>query len=127
MRISESLVTYMLNYVTIGYFDTRDEPPADPAEYAEAVPSLRAYAEESGNMPWLKLALAHLLSEPGTDLTQYNGGAYPFSNRAMREMLEVVWQTLWPDESPPPDGRGPPVEIANIGNEEWAAEKAAAG
>jgi hypothetical protein len=126
MRISEALVTYMLNYVTIGYFDQADEPPEDVSGYADAAQSLREYAEESGNMPWLKLALAHLLSEPGMDLRRYNGSGYPFSARAMRELLEFLWQTYWPGESLPPDGKGPPVEIANISNEEWAAEKAAA-
>jgi hypothetical protein len=126
MRISQSLIKYLLGYVTVGYFDDHDEPPEDVAEFAGAAESLRSFAEDTGNMRWLRLAIGYLLSTPGVDLRDYNGGQYPFSERAMRELLEFLWHTWWPDEDIPEPGEGPLVEIANISNEEWEAQKASA-
>ena len=107
MRISQSLIKYLLGYVTVGNFDDHDEPPEDVTEFADAAEQLRSFAEETGNMQWLHLAIGYLLSTPGVELREYNGGQYPFGEREMRELLEFLRQSWWPGEDIPDTGEAP--------------------
>jgi hypothetical protein len=125
MRISKSLVKYLLGYVVAGYFTDHSDPPADPEGYAEVAQSLHRYASANGSLEWLHLAIGHLLATPDIDLQEYATDHYPIGQSAMRTLLEYLWQTYWPEEPIPEPEEGPPVEIAELTDAEWAAEIAA--
>jgi hypothetical protein len=121
MKISKPMVKYYLRYITLGYLGEADEPPGDVEGFDDYIDNARAVAQKQGDLPWFKLALEHLLTDPNVNLKEYTGGQYPYSADRMRELLAHTWSRLWPDESFSAPGRGVPVELVDMSEAEWAA------
>ena len=122
MKISKTMVKYYLDYVTVVYFGDHTEPPEDLADYDDCIQNIRFFAGEAGDLPWLQLALQHLLSHPELDLSEYRG-VYPFRSEAVREILRHVWATLWPESEVPEPGEGANVDLVPMAAEDWAATR----
>ena len=84
--------------------------------------SLRLAAEHQGDLPWLKLALEHVLLHPEQDWSELAGPRYPFNSREMVQMIDYIYKTIWPDAKLP-DSRSRPrnVELVPMSFEECAA------
>ena len=115
------MVPALLGYVTSGYFDDHEDVPVSVAEIAEDVRNLRIMAEQSGDLPWLKLALAHLLSDPTASLVGYGSFTRRLTEDEMSDLLMLIWQALWPNEPIPAPGTGPDVELEQMEADDWLA------
>ena len=122
MKISKTMVKYYLEHVTVVYFGDHNQPPEDLSDYDDCINTMRMIAENAGDLPWLKLALQHLLSHPGVNLRDYRG-AYPLQPEQVRELLEHVWAVLWPGQEVPGPGEGADVELVEMSVEDWAAAR----
>ena len=119
MRISKTMVKYYLSYLTVGYFGDHAEPAEDFEEYAPIIRNIRVLAERAGDLPWLQLAIEHLLSDSNANLKEYDGGYYPFSRDQIEQHLYHVWKTLWPGAELGQPGEGPTVELVEMSADEW--------
>jgi hypothetical protein len=84
MRISEYMINYYLDTVTVGYFNKNDLPPEDVRGYESLVGSMKLKAIKHGDLEYLHIAFAWLLANKGVDLVMFNGGRYPFDADEMR-------------------------------------------
>ena len=121
MKISGTMVKALLNYVTAGYFDDHSEMPETAADVADLVANMRIVAERSGDLPWLKLAIAHLIADEAEDPSRFAATATGLSAADMRDLLYLVWEALFPGEAPPAPGEGPEVELVPMTAEDWRA------
>jgi|SRR4051794_3648418 hypothetical protein len=119
MKISKTMVKYYLSYLTVGYFGDHAEPAENLEEYAPIVRNIRVLAERAGDLPWLRVALEHLLTNPGVNLKEYDGGHYPFSREQIEEILYYLWKTLWPDAQLGETGEGPAVQLLEMSADDW--------
>jgi hypothetical protein len=125
MKISGTMVRALLSPVVTGYFDDHEDLPGSVAEIADDARNIRIAAERSGDLPWLKLALGHLLSGPAAPLAAYTGATRRLSAEEMAELLSLVWRALWPDEPIPARGSGPDVELEPMEAQAWLEYRAA--
>lgn len=121
MKISATMVKALLGYVTSGYFDDHEDVPAVVTDIAEDARNMRIVAEQSGDLPWLKLALAHLLSDPAASLAGYGSFSRRLTEEEMGDLLMLIWQGLWPDEPIPEPGAGPDIELEQMEADDWLA------
>ena len=124
MKISKDEIIQLLAYVTVGYFDEENVPPPTVEGYADQVRSLRLAAEHQGDLPWLKLALEHVLLHPEQDWSELAGPRYPFNSREMVQMIDYIYKTIWPDAKLPDSRSAPDVELVPMSFEEWRRHRA---
>lgn len=124
MKISKTMLRRHLERVTLGYLALGDKPPEDLGEFEDAVRELRLAATATGDLPWVKLGLSHLLSTPGLRLRDYGGGQYPYSDGELQDLLLYTWQQLWPGEAPSAPGEGAEIELVEMPSAEWQLMKA---
>jgi hypothetical protein len=117
MKISKSMVRDHLRPVTMHYFVDHDMHPTDVADYIPYAAGVRDSAEEAGDLPWLKLGLEHVLTDFTEHPSELNGGSYAFNDGHMRDLIEIIWETLWPAAKLPEDP--PTVELEEMSTEEW--------
>lgn len=122
MKISKTMVKYYLDYVTVVYFGDHTRPPEELADYDDCIENIRIFAADAGDLPWLQLALQHLLSHTDLDLSEYRG-VFPFQSEEVRQILEHVWATLWPESTVPDPGEGVEVDLVPMSAEDWAATR----
>lgn len=123
MKISRDEIIQYLAYLTVGYFNDETVPPDSVEGYAERVPSIRTAAAQQGDLPWLKLALEHVLLHPEQDWTDLGGPRYPFTNREVLQIVEYVWKTLWPDATLPSRHEAPDIELVPMDFKAWQAHR----
>jgi hypothetical protein len=119
MKISKTMAKYYLSYITVAWFGDHPEPPETVEEYGPLVRNIKALAEPAGDLPWLRLALEELLTNPTSNLKEFDGGHYPYSSDQIQDLLHYVWKTLWPGSRLPRTGDGPVVELVSMSAEEW--------
>lgn len=119
MRISEAMIRYYLDTVTVGYFNDHELPPDDVHGYAEQVHSMGLKMAKHGDSQALRLGLAYLLRHGEIDLSYYNGGRYPFDDAEMREIIRYIESVLFPEKQEPTDDELGRVEIIAVPLEEW--------
>jgi hypothetical protein len=122
MKISKTMVRDHLMPVTLHYFIKHDLHPTDVADYIPYAEGVRRSAEEAGDLPWLKLAFEHVLTDPKERPSELNGGTYAFNDSRMRDLIEIIWETLWPDAKLPEQPPG--VELAEMPPEDWVKHRA---
>jgi len=123
MQISESMIRYYLDTVTVGYFDDHELPPDDVRGYDPQVREIGLKLAKHGDAKSLRLAFAYLLRNTGLDLAALNGGRYPFDDGEMREMIRYCYETLFPGDKGPGEEDVGAVKIVQMPVEEWWAER----
>ena len=123
MRISESMIRYYLDTITVGYFNDHDLPPDDVREYEPQVREIERKLAKHGDAKSLQLAFAYLLRNTEIDLAALNGGRYPFDDGEMREMIRYCSETLFPVGKEPLEEDVGAVEIVQMPVEEWWRER----
>lgn len=123
MKISRTMLRDHLRGVTVNYFSHHDLAPADIDDYAPFAEHVRQSAERRGDLPWLKLGLAYVLTHREQSWADLNGGIYAFGDSDLYDLIEVVWETLWPGESPADMVDAAKVEITEMSTEAWNAHK----
>jgi hypothetical protein len=126
MDISRTMLRDHLRGVTAGYFAHHDLAPADVADFAPFAANVRRSAERHGDLRWLKLGLAHVLAHPEQSCENLNGGSYAFGDSDMYDLIEVVWEALWPNESPVDHVAAAQVALVEMSSAAWDALKSAA-
>jgi hypothetical protein len=121
MKISKPMVRYFLSYVTSGYFNHHDVHPDTVEGYQECVPNIQKLATKTGDLPWLRLAFEYLLAHPEIDTEPFAGLRYPYDDEEVRDILRFLWRNLWTDRQPRPADQLPPVELAEMDADSWAA------
>ena len=124
MKISKTMLRDHLRPVTVHYFIDHDMHPSDVADYIPYAEGVRHSAEKKGDLPWLKLALEHLLLHPEEPAAELNGGTYAFNNSRMRDLIEIVWQTLWPEAQLPEATAAPDIELQEMTSDDWVKHRA---
>jgi hypothetical protein len=119
--ISAEMVKHYLGCITVGYFDDHDLHPDDVTGYRACVAHLQAAAEHHGDLAPLRLALEHMLGTPGFDFAPYAGDRYPYDPEDVREIVQYVWETLWPDAAEIPPGGPTGVTLVKMSLEAWWA------
>lgn len=119
MRISESMIRYYLDTITVGYFNDHDLPPDDVREYEPQVREIERKLAKHGDAKSLRLAFAYLLGNAGLDLAAFHGGRYPFDDGEMRAMIRYCNETLFPGDKGPGANEVGAVEIVQMPVEEW--------
>ena len=119
MNISDSMTRYYLDSVTVGWFNRHDLPPDDVADYYDYVMDIQKSAQKHGDTEYLRVALEYLLSNPETDFERYDGGRYPYDSDDVREIIEYVLRTLWPDAAPIPAEELAKVKIVAVPLKDW--------
>lgn len=112
-----------LRGVTVNYFSHHDMAPTDIADYTSFAKDVRQIAEGSHDLPWLKLGLEYVLLHPEESCEDLNGGVYSFGDKDMRDLVEVVWETLWPQATLPAKENAPVINLAEMSSEEWNKHK----
>ena len=125
MDIPESLINYYLSQVTVGYFNRNELPPEDLSGYDPQITRVEMLALSDDEMEPLKLGLEYLLGNPQIDCQAFNGGRYPFNDKRVREIIEYVWRSLWPDAEPIPPGGPPGVRLVKMPLADWRARRKA--
>ncbi|UQA61368.1 hypothetical protein [Polyangium aurulentum] len=123
MRISESMIRYYLDTVTVGYFDEHDLPADDVRGYDDYIRTLKQKAVKHHDMDALRVALAYLLSSEGLDLAAFNGGRYPFDDAEMREIVRHAYEVLFAADEGLPETDLSSVELVQMPVEEWWRER----
>lgn len=123
MRISESMIRYYLDTITVGYFNDHDLPPDDVHGYEPQVREMERKVAKHGDTRSLRLALAYLLRNTALDLAAFNGGRYPFDDAEMREMIRYCYETLFPGDQGPREDEVRAVEIVQMSVEAWWRER----
>lgn len=95
--IPESLISYYLSPITIGYFDHAASPPTHLRDYDAQLPAIEYLAVRQGELTHLRLGLEHILLHPELDCRVFSGGRFPYTSQQMRAIVHYVWQSLWPD------------------------------
>lgn len=119
MQISATMTKALLSYVTTGYFDDHGEPPDTVEDIAELVRNMRAVAERSGDLPWLKLALGYLLTDGAARQGEFVGRAATLDADQAADLLGLIWAALFPAEAPPFAGEGAPIELVPMDADAW--------
>ncbi len=119
MKISSTMVKALLGYVTSGWYEDHAEPPQGPDDVADAVRSMRAVAQASGDLPWLKIALGYLLTDGEAEISMISPSLRMMPEEEVRDLLFLTWEGLFPGEPPPAPGQGPAVEFAPMTAEDW--------
>lgn len=123
MRISESMIRYYLDTITVGYFNDHDLPPDDVSGYEAQVREIERKLAKHGDAKSLRLAFAYLLHNEALDLEVFNGGRYPFDDEEMREMIRYCYEMLFPGVDVPREDVVRHVEIVEMPVEEWWEER----
>lgn len=121
MKLSKTMLRRHLERVTLGYLGRHDQPPEDVTDFDDAIRELRLAAEASGDLPWVKLGLDHVLTTPGIRLRDYGGGQYPYPEETLSELLRYTWEQLWPGETLSPPGAAAALDLVEMPAAEWAA------
>ncbi|MBI4693637.1 MAG: hypothetical protein HY749_06420 [Gammaproteobacteria bacterium] len=124
MKISRTMLRDHLRGVTVSYFSHHDVAPVDIGDYAPFAANVRDSAARRGDLPWLKLGLAHVLERRGQDWDDLNGGIYAFGRGELVDLIEIVWEELWPEEAPAAVAGAADVELVEMSTEDWNAHKA---
>jgi hypothetical protein len=119
MKISNSMINYYLGDVTFGWFNRHDVLPDDVADYHDYVMEIQKGAQKHGDTEYLRIALEYLLNNPKTDYERYDGGRYPYDGDEVREIIEYVLRTLWPDATPVPAEELAKVELVEASIGDW--------
>jgi hypothetical protein len=119
MKISRTMLRDHLRGVTVNFFSHHNVAPDDIGDYAQFADAVKNSAERQGDLPWLKLGLEHVLTHRDKPCEDLNGGIYAFSDEQVRDLIEVVWETIWPGESLPGEGKAPEVELEEMPTDEW--------
>ncbi|PSL31568.1 hypothetical protein [Dyadobacter jiangsuensis] len=119
MSISESMVNYYLDILTVGYFNDNDLPPDDVRDYEPLVCTIKAKAFRHGDMEHLYFALAWLLTNKDVNLEAFNGGRYPFDAKEMRDIINLIYSRLFADRKMPPDHVLREVRLVNVPLDAW--------
>jgi hypothetical protein len=115
--VNQTMVDHYLSDITVGWFARHDLPADEVDEYRPYVENIRQLALTQGDLDYLKVGLEYLLLHPEVDLEAYNGGRYPFDADEMREIIEFVYRTLWPEESLPE--QPPEVKLIQMPLSHW--------
>ena len=119
MRISESMLRYYLDTVTVGYFDDHDLPPDNVRGFDDYIQTMKQKALKHHDMDALRVALAYLLSSKGLDLATFSGGRYPFDDAEMRELVRHAYEVLFPADDGLTETSLSSVELVQMPVEEW--------
>lgn len=111
-----------LRGVTVNYFSHHNVAPDDIDDYTPFAQHVLQSAQQRGDLEWFKLGIEHVLRHPEQSCEDLNGGIYPFGEEDMRDVIEVVWEALWPDGDL--SGSEPEVELAEMSREDWETLKA---
>ena len=122
MRMSESMIKYYLDTITVGYFNEHDLPPDNLGDYENLVNTIKSKATKHGDLEYLHVALAWLLTNKEVDLESFNGGRYPFDADEMREIISYVYVYLFQDRETPDIQVLESVQLVNVSLEEWWKE-----
>ncbi len=122
MKISKQMLQRHLEYITLGYLDGYDEPPDDIEDYDDWIEEFRLSAERAGDLPFVKLALDHLLSSDES-LKPYDGGLYPYPEHQLYEIFEGAWDAVWPDDRLSRRGEAAVVDLVDMTADEWAERR----
>jgi hypothetical protein len=119
MEISRPMVCHYIDSVTMPWFDDHDDPPDDLEGYHDSAMAAKWWAEKRGDLDALKLALEHILATPEIDCEGLNGALYGYEDEDMREIIDYMRKTLWPDAAPMPPGGPPGVKLVPMPLEQW--------
>ena len=119
MKISQTMLRDHLRGVTVNYFSHHNLAPEDIDDYTPFAEHVRQTAERRGDLPWLKLGLEHVLIHREESCEHLNGGIYPFGDDDLRDLIEIVWEALWPDEQLPDESQAPEIEFEEMSTEDW--------
>lgn len=117
--ISSSMIRRHLANLTVAWFNDRELPPADVADYAPMVAWVRNSAERAGDTPWFVLGLQHILHNPALSPAEFGNDRFSYTDTQMREIIGYVLQQMGAKDAPP--ALLARVNLADIDREQWQA------
>lgn len=100
-KLSYDVVSEYLMGVFSGWFVEHQDPPARPEDMASVIRQFRRKAEKFGDLPYLRIAVEHILSNPALDpkiLADFSfNDDYAFEPDEVRRILEYLYRKTWPD------------------------------
>jgi hypothetical protein len=119
MKISEAMVRYYLDGITLGYFNDNDLPPDSVEGYYPQVEGMRQRLAAHGDENALRSAFEHILANPQFEAETLAGDRYPYSEEEIREIIAFARHTLWPNSPPVSPHEATEVTLVDMPLEEW--------
>jgi hypothetical protein len=119
MDLSESMIRYYLDSITVSYFNHNELPPDDVKGYYDQVLALKRKAVSHGDLDSLKVAFEYLLSHRELDCGRLGDDRYPYSDEEIREIIRYAWHTIWPETSDAAPAVHPDVRLVQMPLEDW--------
>jgi hypothetical protein len=117
IQISESMVEHYLGDVTISWFNDNDSPPDDVKEYHNLIIWMKQNATNHNDLSYLKLAFEYLLCNLDYDCEQLAGSRYPYDDEEIREIINLAYKTIWPEDILPADA--PDIQLVKKSLDDW--------
>jgi hypothetical protein len=99
MEISKDVLNHYLDYVTVGWFNFRDDPPESVSDCHQKVLVIKDDATRRNDLQVLRLGIDYLLCHPEISL-EGHGGVYGWDDEEVREIIRYIRRTIWPDLPP---------------------------
>lgn len=119
MDVSESMVRFYLDNVTVSWFSSNDTPPNELSEYKPYIEDMKRSAFKHKDLETLRIVFEYLIANPNIDCERFNGPRYPFDSDEIREIICYSWRVLWPDRSTIPIRNLPNIKFIKMPLEEW--------
>lgn len=101
--------------------EAQDKRPIILNEYKRDVHDMKLHAITDGNLEWLKLSMASLLSKPKGKgrISSFTSLVYPYSEEELIELLTYAFNIIWPGELITQLSEINDIDFVNMTEEEW--------
>jgi len=117
--ISEAMLKHYLGYLTVSYFGRQDLAPDQLAGYDDAVEQMRLAAVAHDDLEPIRLGFDYLLSRDDVDLTDFDGGYYPYDAGEVREIIRYARSVIWPDVPAASSAELGEVRLVTMSTSDW--------
>ena len=121
IKFSSDALDRYLSIITINWFSHNDDPPDDMEDYLPFVESIKYHAAQHNDLDDLQQVLAYALVTPNFDYARFAGDRYPYDADEIREIMQFIYHTLWPDAALPI--QAPDVTLVDTPAEAWWASR----